>query len=63
MTKEQTEPITLRIPPDLLAELDRLTRTRFVTRSDAIRSMLWQAIQREREQVGALARAGGEEAA
>jgi metal-responsive CopG/Arc/MetJ family transcriptional regulator len=48
MTKEQTEPVTLRIPAELLAEIDRRTRTRFISRSDAIRSLLWAQIQRER---------------
>jgi metal-responsive CopG/Arc/MetJ family transcriptional regulator len=58
MTKDQTEAVTLRMPQELLAEIDRRLRTRFVTRSDAIRSMLWQQIMQEREH-----RAGGDQEA
>jgi metal-responsive CopG/Arc/MetJ family transcriptional regulator len=50
MRKEQTELIALRAPPDLLEELDKRVRVRFMTRSDAIRSMLWAQVMREREQ-------------
>jgi Arc/MetJ-type ribon-helix-helix transcriptional regulator len=48
MTKEQTEPVTLRIPAELLAEIDRRTGRRFISRSDAIRSLLWAQIMLER---------------
>jgi metal-responsive CopG/Arc/MetJ family transcriptional regulator len=48
MHKEQTEAITLRIPRELLAEIDIRTGRRFMSRSDAIRSLLWQSILLER---------------
>jgi metal-responsive CopG/Arc/MetJ family transcriptional regulator len=42
--------IGLKCPPELVSELDKLARRRFISRSDAIRSMLRQQLEREREQ-------------
>ena len=41
--------VGLKCPPELLRDLDRLARGRFLSRSDAIRSLLRQGIDRERE--------------
>ena len=35
----------MRFPPELLEALDKLARNRFLSRSDCIRSLLWQQLQ------------------
>jgi metal-responsive CopG/Arc/MetJ family transcriptional regulator len=50
--------VGLKCPPELLREVDKLARRKFISRSDAIRSMLRQQLEREREQ-----RAGGDQEA
>jgi metal-responsive CopG/Arc/MetJ family transcriptional regulator len=48
MHKEQTEAVTIRIPAELLREIDMRTGRRFISRSDAIRSLLWAQVLLER---------------
>jgi Arc/MetJ-type ribon-helix-helix transcriptional regulator len=45
--KSPTPLVALRMPQELLDEIDRRARTRFVSRSDAIRSLLWKQIEKE----------------
>ena len=40
--------VGLKCPPELLREVDKLARRKFISRSDAIRSLLGQGIDRER---------------
>jgi metal-responsive CopG/Arc/MetJ family transcriptional regulator len=42
--------IGLKCPGDLVQQLDRLARRRFISRSDCIRSLLRAQLEREREQ-------------
>jgi metal-responsive CopG/Arc/MetJ family transcriptional regulator len=37
--------VAMRFPPELLEALDKLARNRFLSRSDCIRSLLWQQLQ------------------
>jgi metal-responsive CopG/Arc/MetJ family transcriptional regulator len=39
--------IAFRASPDLLEAIDRRVRTKFVSRSDAIRTLLWKQIEKE----------------
>jgi len=41
--------IGLQAPPELVIEIDQLARRRFLSRSDAIRTMLRAQLERERE--------------
>jgi metal-responsive CopG/Arc/MetJ family transcriptional regulator len=47
--RNRTPLVALRIPQELLDTIDRLARTRFVSRSDAIRTLLRKQIAEDRE--------------
>ena len=49
MQKPATPLVAFRIPQELLEEIDRLAETRFVSRSDAIRTMLREKIAERKE--------------
>jgi Arc/MetJ-type ribon-helix-helix transcriptional regulator len=53
ISKPPSPLIAFRVPPELLDEIDRLARTRFASRSDAIRSLLWKQIEKKEDREAA----------